>query len=514
MAYRTLASLEPPEEIWKRFYQSHKPGAYAIDGTKGTTPIYQEVRNLADAKSAYGAIVYAKAPGLLRQLSFMLGEPAFRDGLRLYLKQHAYGNAEWADLISALQLASGSKLGDWANAWIRRRGMPQVDTDWACDAQGRIERLSLRQKDVLGEGGVWPIQTELLLGYGNAPAAILRARLDGSQGVVAEAAGKPCPAFVFANSKDYAYGRFTLDAKSRQAVMEQLGGVADPFLRTLLWGALWDAVREAELAPADYISLALKLLPAESDESLSQSLLGHVGTAYQRYLPSARQAALAPDIEALCVDRMMHASELGMRITWFRAFRSLASTADGRGSLKSLLAGQTAIPGLELKPLDRWLILTQLIAQSDPDAEALLAAETRRDSTDDGRKYAYVAAAARADAAVKRKYFDDYLHNPAVAEDWVAQSLGAFNTLNQAALTLPYLRPALDALPQVKRDRKIFFLLGWLNAFIGGQYSAEALEQVRAFLRDAKLDPDLERKVLEVTDELERTVRIRAKWPI
>jgi len=155
-----------------------------------------------------------------------------------------------------------------------------------------------------------------------------------------------------------------------------------------------------------------------------------------------------------------------------------------------------------------------LIAQSDSDAEALLSTEMRRDTTDDGRKYAYVAAAARADAALKHQYFDDYLRNPAVPEDWVAQSLGAFNSWNQAALTLPYLRPALDALQQVKRERKIFFLLGWLNAFIGGQYSAEALQQVRDFLASAKLDPDLERKVLEVTDELERTVRIRTKWPI
>ena len=272
-------------------------------------------------------------------------------------------------------------------------------------------------------------------------------------------------------------------------------------------------MREAELAPADYISLALKLLPAEGDEALAQSLLGRVTTAYERYLSDARRRAVAPEIEALCLDRMTNAAELGMRITWFRAFRNLASTADGRGRLKSVLAGQTAIPGLEIKPLDRWLILTQLISQSDPDAEALLAAEIRRDATDDGRKYAYVAAAARADAATKRRYFDDYLRNPAVPEDWVAQSLGAFNSWNQAALTQPYLRPALDALPQVKRERKIFFLLGWLNAFIGGQNSAEALQQVRAFLAGAKLDPDLERKVLEVTDELERTVKIRAKWP-
>jgi aminopeptidase N len=74
---------------------------------------------------------------------------------------------------------------------------------------------------------------------------------------------------------------------------------------------------------------------------------------------------------------------------------------------------------------------------------------------------------------------------------------------------LPYLKPALAALPQVKRERKIFFVLAWLNAFIGGQQSRESLTDVRSFLTSTPLDRDLELKVLEVTDELERTVRIR-----
>src|SRR4029453_9684765 len=117
---------------WKRFYQTHKPAAYAIDATRGTTQIYQEVRNLRDAKSAYGAIVYAKAPALLRALSFLIGEEAFRDGVRLFLKEHAYGNAEWGDLVEACARASGEALGPWAATWIRRRGMPQVEADWEC----------------------------------------------------------------------------------------------------------------------------------------------------------------------------------------------------------------------------------------------------------------------------------------------------------------------------------------------------------------------------------------------
>ncbi|MBL8186602.1 MAG: hypothetical protein JNK38_01270, partial [Acidobacteria bacterium] len=65
---------------------------------------------------------------------------------------------------------------------------------------------------------------------------------------------------------------------------------------------------------------------------------------------------------------------------------------------------------------------------------------------------------------------------------------------------------------QVKRERKIFFVLAWLNAFIGGQHDKAALGEVRGFLRTNKLDRDLELKVIEVMDELERTVKIRAKF--
>jgi aminopeptidase N len=157
-------------------------------------------------------------------------------------------------------------------------------------------------------------------------------------------------------------------------------------------------------------------------------------------------------------------------------------------------------------------MITALLAHADPDAAALLHAEQERDPSGDGRKYAYVAGAARPEAAVKRQYFKDYLENRALQEDWIEQSLGAFNFWNQPALTLPYLEPALDSLPQIKRERKIFFVLAWLNAFIGGQESDAAASQVRQWLRAHPPDLDLERKVLEVLDELDRTVRIRARF--
>jgi aminopeptidase N len=512
MASSAMASIYDPNEIWKRFYQSHKPLAYGIDATKGTTPIYQEVRNLKDAKSAYGAIVYQKAPSLLRSLTFVIGEENFRDGVRLFLKEHAYANAEWNDLIRAFERASKQKLQGWADAWVKRRGMPQVDVEWKCDARGLIDRFEIRQRDVLDEDGLWPIKMRLLLAYDNAEPQRITAQFDGKQAVISEAAGKKCPAYVFANDNDFGYGRFMLDAKSREAAIARIGSVKDPFLRTMLWGALWDSVREAEMNPRDYLALALKTLPNETDLELTQSLLDRTTRAFQRYLSKPQQTAIAPQIESLCLDRMMESSEVDFRITYFRGFRSVATTAEARSRLKDLLSGKLAAPGVEIKPLDRWQIVRALLAQQDAEADSLLEAERKRDASDDGRKQAYVAEAARAEATTKQRYFDDYLKNRAVPEDWVEASLAAFNSPSQSSLTLPFLKPALEALPQVKRERKIFFVLAWLNAFIGGQTSQQALDQVREFLRTNRIDRDLELKVLEVMNELERTAPIRAKF--
>jgi aminopeptidase N len=514
MAYHALDALKPNENVWKRFYQAIKPTAYAIDSTKGTTPIYQEIANLKDAKSAYGAIVYSKAPGVMKQLEFVIGEDAFRDGLRNYLKEHAYANAEWSDLVHAFERTSGKPLGEWADAWIKKRGMPQVDVvDVYCDHPSNVQKLVLKQHDVLGSPAVWPITTEVLLGYFDRPSIRLRAELlTQEKDFGREATGQPCPNYVFANDQDYAYGRFLLDRHSRTQVVEHLDGITDVFERTLLWGSLWDSVREAEMDPREYTELALRLLPSEQDESLAQNIIVRTITALHRYVSPEVRAQLGPKMEALAYDQMLHSQSVDMRITWFRALRGVAETEKARDELKDMLSGKLQVPGVELRPLDRWNMVASLIALNDPEAGAVLAAEEKRDPSGDGKKYAYMAKAAEPKAEIKKTYFDEYLQDASRPEDWIEQSLGSFNYWNQPELTLPYLRPALDALPQVKRERKIFFLLGWLNAFIGGQQSEAADSAVHEYLKTAAMDKDLRLKILEVVDELDRTVKIRARY--
>jgi aminopeptidase N len=520
MAYKAMAQLKPATEPWKHFAEDIKPLAYGIDETEGTTPIFQNIPNLKDAKSAYGAIVYQKAPAVLKQLDFKLGNDPFRDGLRLYLAQHAYANATWPDLIHAFTQAGGQGVQAWADAWIVRRGMPQIDVDWSCNFN-RIGKMTLSQKDVLPDGYTWPISDEVLLGYAGSQQRV-RVDWSGSTQEVAEAIGKPCPEFVFANAGDEAYGRFLLDFGSQRflaspnAAHPEIASVAEPLLRSQLYAALWENVRAAHTAPRGYVELALKTLPTEMDESLNRIQGGRIAESLHLYLGPQSRSTILPQAENVIGERMLHAPTLGVRIVNFRTFTVVAESAASLTQLKRLLEGSLTIDGLKLKPLDRWNMVGHLLAMNDPDAGKYLAAEQARDHSGEAQKYAYAVQAGTPDAATKARYFAEYLQTTgpdARQEDWISQSLRPFNSWNQQALTLPYLHRALNELPAIKRDRKIFFLGAWLGAFLDGQSTPSAQQIVDAWLARKDIDHDLRLTVLENKDALDRTVRIRASFP-
>ena len=214
---------------------------------------------------------------------------------------------------------------------------------------------------------------------------------------------------------------------------------------------------------------------------------------------------------------MLQASTLELRIVSFRTFVSLADQPRAWDDLNDLLNGKLTIPDLELRPLDRWNMVGKLIASGSPLAADAFAKQLEADQSSDGPKYAWAVQAGHPDAATKENYFAAYTLSPqdagAKPEDWITQSLRSFNAWNQQEITEPYLKRALAQLPEIKRDRKIFFLNAWLSAFLGGQTSTTALDDVHAWLAQPNIDPDLRRKVLENTDELERTIHIRTRFP-
>jgi aminopeptidase N len=508
-----MQDIEGLPNPWMSFYLRNKPAAYDVDQTAGTTPVWQQLANLDQAKSNYGAIVYNKAPGILKQLNYLVGDSAFRAGLHEFLVTHRYGNATWQDLLASIGKAGHRSLTDWGRQYILRPGMPVLEQQVEI-ADGRIKRLALVQHAAqpLSGPGVWPMRTEVVL-WSHGTVKSIPVQVTAETTLVAEAVGQPVPDFVFANANDNAYGLVMLDPQSAKWVAAHVGAVHDPFLRAMLWGAMWDLVRDARLAPNEFIATAIRELPVEQDEQIAAGIVTRLSRAVSSYLSAAQQQTIIGSVEdTLLAGASSARRSYGLRKNQLDAFISLARTDAGMRRLAAWL-DSTSTAGLPLRQPTRWSIVTHLVERGAPNADALIATETARDTTTNGKRSAFVAVAGRPSLDVKRQYFDRYFRDSTLNEDWVTASVRTFNVADQSSLTLPYLEPALDSLPWIQRNRRIFFLGSWLGGFIGGQRSAEALNEIDAFLaRHQSLPLDLRQKILQTRDDLERTVRIRAKY--
>ena len=518
MAAKMQDALDPSSQAWKTFYLRNKPVAYGVDVTAGTTPVWQALGNLDQAKSNYGAIVYNKAPGVLKQLNYLVGDDAFRAGLRSYLAAHAYGNATWRDLLSAVGAAAHRDLQPWGREYILRRGVPILEArpSRAATAAVGVTSVELTQRPAQAVFGAspWPVRTELLAwgGASDSRPSRIPVELRGARSVVRLSASAASPALLFPNAGDNAYAVTLLDSGSIDWVTRRVGTVDDSFLRAMLWGSLWDLVREARYAPVAYIQLAVRELPRERDEQIASSILGRVVRATNRYLSDAQLATVMPMLDAELASVVADtARSYGMRKSHLDALVAVSRTPGQLERLSRFI--DDSIPGLPLRAPTRWAIVTTLVARAAPDAEQRLAAESRRDSTSEGRRRAFVAGAARRSAASKADYFRRYFADSTLNEDWATASLDAFNAPGHEALTLPFLRPALDSLPWIQRNRRIFYLGSWLGAFTSGQTSAEASAVIDRFLAaHPALPADLRAKVLQSADELRRAVAIRRAW--
>lgn len=167
---------------------------------------------------------------------------------------------------------------------------------------------------------------------------------------------------------------------------------------------------------------------------------------------------------------------------------------------------------IPLRTKDGFDIVTKLAVLNDPDAERLLANLEKTETSVDAKRYVYAARAAFPTKENGEEFWRDFVGNKDTSESWIEAAINPFNSPRHANLSPPYLESALKELPNLKRNRKIFFVNGWLGAFLSGQKSQKALDIVNKFLADnSTLDRDPRLKILENADVIERAVRIRAK---
>jgi len=492
-----------------RFLLSHYPSAYGIDRTAGANPIRQNLANLDEAGTLYGSIIYDKAPVVVRQLETILGQQAFRDGMREYLKRYSFANATWLDLVQILGPHTPENLAAWSHAWVDLRGRPELTTHLQLEPDGTISSLTLTQRDPLGRGVLWPQHLQVSIGYADHAESI-SVSMQGAVSKVSSVRGRKHPLYVLPNGGGLGYGMFFLDDQTRRYLTANIESIPDALTRGSAWVDLWDNVLEARLTGPEFLDLTTRALPKESDEQNTQLILSYLSRAFWLFLPPHERIARAPALEAMLRDRMAQARTAGEKSAWFNTFRDVVLTAGGLDWLERVWRREQKIEGLSFAETDEITMALELAVREVPGWQQILAAQRDRTQNPDRKsEFEFVMPALSADPTVREQAFERFrkIENRR-REPWVLLSLHYLNHPLREQDALPFVTPSLELLPEIQRTGDIFFPQRWTAATLAGHRSPAAAQAVRDFLaRRPDLSERLRWTVLSSADDLFRVAR-------
>ncbi len=151
MEYRAVDELFPEWKIWEEFTTREMGQALYRDALPTVQAVQTAVNHPDELSSLFDpSIVYAKGGALLNMVRHLVGEAAFRSGLKAYFEQFKYSNTTADDLWTHLEKTSGYKIGSIMQNWLSRSGFPLLNIN---HQPGDTKIEISQQRLVIGESG-------------------------------------------------------------------------------------------------------------------------------------------------------------------------------------------------------------------------------------------------------------------------------------------------------------------------------------------------------------------------
>ncbi len=516
MSGRTVAEVDPAlemdlEQVW---------GAQFImlaDSKKDTRAIRQPIRHGGDINNAFDGITYGKGAAVLRMLEAWVGAEAFRDGVRAYVRAHAHGNATTADLMNALEKATGKPVGAVAAGFLDQPGVPLVQMTLTCAAR-EPATLTMKQARYLpvgsqaGAGEPWRVPVCVRYGMGGEIHRQCTV-LEGPEGEMTLNA-KPCPDWLHGNADQKGYYQWTLAPEAMRELAAARYDDLSQAERVALPGVL-AALVDADALPIDAWLGAITALGKRSHRLVIEGVLAALGQIERVAVDDASRPAFQAWVRAVLAP---HAAALGDAP---REGEKVADTLLRPQVLNALahLGGDAEVRAKARATVERWLkdhggVAPDVLAQALPVAawggDAALWQRLRTaldDDVDPVTRVAIIGAlGAFEDPALATRSLDLLLDGTLRAQDLrtVARSVRRpardaawdWMTGNHAAIVERIGKQSAAALP-------------WMA---GGFCTAEAREKVAAFFAEPAHAPEgTARNLSLVLEEIDRCVGRRGR---
>lgn len=461
--------------------------AYDEDRTAGSNAIQRPLDNLSNAGLIYCNIIYDKAPVAMDKLAQKMGSEQFQAGIRDYLREFAYSNADWDDLIGVLGRYAGFDIEPWSRVWIKEKGMPVYKFALAG------KEITVSQEDPFGRGNVWPQELNCLLIGRDGEMEEVCATFADNTSWIAEVQFEP--EVCIPNTDGRAYGCFMLDEASLEYVYRGWAD-QDDIARMSLLMTIYENVLRKTADASEFVRWAGKHVATEPNPLILGSLLAYTKVAVQ-ICEAADAADYCRALRRVAGDKV---ADKERRLLCFRNLYGIQSDPALTSELYGIWNSREPYPGLALDETDYTNLAYQLMIRMPEQASSIRSTQASRITNPDRLEtFMFVSRAASGDASERRAVFESFSEFSNRRPE--SRALAALRLLChplREAEAVSYIREGLELLPEIQRTGDIFFPASWSKALLESQWSPAAASEVSAFLKDhPETNPLLVTKILQ-----------------
>ncbi len=354
MEMRCTDAYRPEWDRWTDFGLS-RSAAFATDSLASTRPIEYEVISPVEAEGMFDILTYEKGAAVVRMLEQYLGEEPFREGIRRYMREHQFGNADTPDLWAAIEAETGEPVADIMHSWIYQGGYPQIHVATAPNGTTTIHQQPVQldgADPVPQQEWLVPVEYRWVDDSLNShwddstvtnPTSI-RTLLGPEPMSIGEAPVTGASALVNAMSRGFY--RVSYDDEARDNLTDIAADALTAVERYSLVDDSWASVLTGQTSAVSFLTL-LEAMTGESNRSVWQRIIAGFGSLRrlidgeaQERLEEIAHDALAPNLAGLGLESRPEDTdqERQLRADLFRALGTLANDADIQEVAKQISA--------------------------------------------------------------------------------------------------------------------------------------------------------------------------------
>jgi aminopeptidase N len=417
----------------------------------------------------YDNIIYNKATVMMRMLEQTMGATNMQNGMRRFIQEHYFKDADWDSLIDILDKeAPAAGVRQFSEVWVKQKGMPVINTVYK-DGQ-----VIVSQTDPFGRGLCWRQKFVVQVINDLRPSRTLQ--VDMQQPTMTFKVGHK-PSYIIPNYTGSGYGRFTMDNEYTELLPKRLITTRNDLARYALLLTIHDNYLMGKVAPSHFGELYRFMMKEKNAIIIETAVDQMFKIAFD--MPSETQRKT---LELCMMDLLGENKSDDCRRAIYRKMARHATSPEVLQQLEQVWQSQTE------KSLDErdYMEMAYRLAMTNPGRwQEIISAERNRLKSDElKQEFDFVSRACNPDAGKRNDLFKELLKKDGRHQErWVLNAVRLLSADVYEPQNNQYIAQSLANLANLEKGSDAAFVGEWMHNLLANHRSSEARQMVEQFMQ-------------------------------